>query len=310
MTTKLGSIEFTRLTDGDISDQSKAISLKEGDRSSKEGELEPHINLKKVLPDNLIYSLYRDNRRGIERSSQSNDSTIRDLFSRLDANGSAFDELSNMTNLNLDLDSINERSMKDIIKNLDSMISKLDGNGFQDNDKTLPLKLKDKGKVKDFNVNINLNLRVLKDDKISSANVKVNVPQKQIPTHTRNTFEEKRKTSDSIKLIQEIKDKFKKKVQPTQLTSVKKGSIDHEYKMGSEFSKGGLTGRRFGTSSKAIALTSSKTTTALKEGMGQKSSVEVSKESPISIKPSMSNLKIKNFDKVILTYKALKGFRQ
>lgn len=256
----------------------------------------------------LIYSLYRDHRRGQDQANQSGDSTIRDLFSRLEANGSGFDELSNLTNVNLDLDSLNEKSMKDIIKNLDSIINKLDGQAPQDNDKTLPLKLKDKSKVKDFNVNINLNLRVLKDEKPSASQVKVTVPQKP-PVHSvRATFDEKRKTSDSIKLIQEIKDKFKKKVQPTQLTSIKKGSIDHEYKIGSEKSKGGLSGKRFGTSSKDILLTSSKTTTALKEGMGQKSNFELSKESPISIKPSKSSLKIKNFDKVSYHLQAVEGF--
>jgi hypothetical protein len=254
--------------------------------------------MKKVLPDNLMYSLYRAHDVDRDLSQMSSDSTLRDLFSRLDANGSGLDDLSNLTNLHLDLDAINEKSMRDIIKKMDSMLSKIDSNMVRENDRTLPLKLKDKVKVKDFNVNINLNLRVLKEEKSSPIVGKGGFSLKAGLGYSKPTFEEKRKTSDSIKLIQEIKDKFRKKAQPNQLATSKKGSIDKEYKIESDPYKGGLSGRRLGASSKDIQVTTSKTSAFNKEGFGKKSSIEVSKESPITIKATHPSLKIKNFDKV------------
>lgn len=198
--------------------------------------------------------------------------------------------------------------MRDIIKNLDSMLSKLDGSAAKDGDKTLPLKLKENVKVKDFNVNINLNLRVLKDEKSSAASSgRTGLLQKQGLGIQRPAFEEKRKTSDSIKLIQEIKEKFNKKGQPTQIAPTKKGSIDREYKIGSEL-KVGVTGRRIEVSSKDAELQSSKTSTGLKTGLGHRPSMELSKESPTSAKLMNPNLKIKNFEKVRLADVGLEGF--
>jgi hypothetical protein len=282
MTTRSGRLTSSRLTDGEISDPSKDASLKDGDRSSKEGDHEPPINLRKILPDHLLYSLYRGQPRGTDNYSTSEDSTIRDLFSRLDANGSGFDDLSNLTNLNFEIDSINEKSMKDIIKNIDSLFSKREG-VEQDHDKTLPLKAKDKGKAKDFNVNINLNLRVLNEGKRT----------KQSKPAPRPAFEEQRKTSDSLKLIQEIKDKFRKKTQPAQLAV--RTQADQEYKTGA-------SGRRLGASSKDIVLTTSKTAAVLKQGLGQTqkeaSKDKQQKEGSLGAAPSKTSLKIKNFDMV------------
>ena len=262
--------------------------------------------MKNVLPENLIYSLYREPGHKKDESLRSHDSTIRDIFSRLDANASGLDELSNLTNFNLDLDSINEQSMRDIIKKMDSMISKFDPSMVNETDKTLPLKIKDKLKIKDFNVNINLNLRVMKEEKGTSSTAKIAPVQKTTIGISRSPFEEKRKTSDSIKLIQEIKEKFKKKTQPNQITSSNKGSIDREYKIGSDPYKVGFTSRRLGGSSKDTLVTNSKAGSAKKEGLLQKFTSEISKETSKSTKQLNPSLKIKNFDKVGSFYKLFK----
>lgn len=241
--TRLGRMDLIRLTDGDIS-QSKDDARGESDKTDQDpsDKAKRGLLMKNVLPEVLVYSLNRP--RGTANGHVSSDSTILDLASKLEIQNSDFLDVSGLTNL--DWEGIKEQSVKDIIKKMDIMISRIDSQDDFQNDKTLPLKMTDKLKVKDLNLNINLNLRVLKHETINkqrppsmnkrdsqarSSKVHQNygldsasstaLGQNSQKTGRTNPMEEKRKTSESIKLIREIKDKFKKKIQPQQLKIIK-----------------------------------------------------------------------------------------
>lgn len=286
-----------------MSDTSRDISGNNEDRSSKQRAYESPVNIRKVLPDNLLYSLYKGKNGPMELLQVSSDSTIRDIFSRLDENGSELDDMSSMTHMNLEW-SIREHSLRELMTNIDHKIASLDSKSRNYNDKTLPLKLKDKKVVKDFNVNINLNFRVVKDENTSTSrktnednNTKVSSGQ----VSKRQGFEEKRNTSDSIKLIQEIKGKFGKKVQPSQLSASKKTSVDREYKIVNDPYKTSMyiDRSKLKRVSNTGLITSSKTGVVLRTLPMTKSTAEISKDSPLKPKASQPNMKIHNFDKVI-----------
>lgn len=261
----------------------------------------------------MIYSLHRGKYEHFEKLHLSSDSTIRDIFSRLDQNGSELDDVSSMTHLNLEW-SIRENSLKDLMTNIDQKISMLDTKGRISNDKTLPLKLKDKVKVKDFNVNINLNFRVVKDENSHSAKRKKDDKLFSIPSSQalkKDKLSEKRNTSDSIKLVQEIKGKFNKKVQPAQYSASKKTSVDREYKIVNDPYKTGMYTERSKANrvSNTGLLGPSKVAQHLKIIPATKSTTDISKDTPLKQKSSQPAMKIHNFDKVLIVDPGSEAYR-
>ena len=167
-----------------------------------------------VLPEGLMISMNR--RRAVEDLHVSSDTTLRELNAGLEVAECG----SSRGRIDIDWDKVRESSVKEIISKMDFLIKRLksDSKAGVSNDKTLPMKISDRFKLKDLHVNINVNLNIVNESKKehpsrTPSKNKYSVVKTMEQSSIKNGLvsSTKNSTTDKIKLLNFIKNKFSKK---------------------------------------------------------------------------------------------------
>ena len=230
---RLGRRCSNRMTEGERTGPSQeAAKQSDSDRSStpQSTDKRDKLGTQNMLPKELVESLNRG-RKLI--ATESNDTTIRELHSKLDAVDCILSDLSFP-----DMQNAKPNPVSGLIGKMQQMLTQktikkpalatvVDG--------TMNIKTAGGLKVKDLNLNINFNLRLTTENRTPSRSPlreKYSLPKSVLQSAVKATHPHGQpKKFDSLKLITDLKEKFKKKPAPdTTGLSIDKRSTNEDIK--------------------------------------------------------------------------------